>query len=82
MSKTQIPLRLPERTVDQLSELTDGGYSTNRTAAVVEAINLLHDWRVNGNAPTNVLMVVPSGKAQSIPICDKCKANINGLFEE
>lgn len=38
--------RLPERTKRQLSELVAGGYCTNDTAAVTEAVNSLYYHRV------------------------------------
>jgi len=43
---TPKPYRLPSRTVTQLRELVDGGYTTTETAAVVEAINLLWQTRL------------------------------------
>lgn len=44
--KTPKPFRLPERTLDQLRELVAGGYTTNETAAVTEAINTLYYHKV------------------------------------
>ena len=37
--KTPKPFRLPDRTLNQLSQLVSGGYCTNETAAVTEAVN-------------------------------------------
>lgn len=38
--------RLPERTRNQLAELTQGGYANDETAAVVEAVNYLYYHKV------------------------------------
>jgi hypothetical protein len=45
-TKTPKPFRLSDRTVSQIRELVDGGYSPNETAAVTEAINNLYYHRV------------------------------------
>jgi hypothetical protein len=51
--KTPKPFRLPERTINQLAELVAGGYSTNETAAVTEAVNYLYYHKVeSANAVT------------------------------
>ena len=44
--KTPKPFRLPDRTLTQLSELVAGGYCTNETAAVTEAVNYLYYHKV------------------------------------
>lgn len=45
-AKTPKPFRLSDRTVGQIRELVDGGYCTNDTAAVTEAVNSLYYHRV------------------------------------
>jgi len=45
--------RLPERTLSQIGELVAGGYCTNDTAAVTEAVNFLYYHKVEeANAVT------------------------------
>lgn len=44
--KTPKPFRLPDRTINQLAELVSGGYCTNETAAVTEAVNALYYHKV------------------------------------
>lgn len=46
MAKTPKPFRLPDRTIKQLASLVAGGYCTNETAAVTEAINALYYHKV------------------------------------
>lgn len=44
--RTPKPFRLPDRALNQLSELVAGGHCTNETAATVEAINALYYHKV------------------------------------
>jgi hypothetical protein len=46
MAKQQRNYRLPDRTLSQLSELVNGGYCNDETAAIVEAVNSLYYHRV------------------------------------
>lgn len=62
-SKTPKPFRLSDRTISQIDELVDGGYCTNDTAAVTEAINYLYYHRVEqANAVTLASRKVAEGE--------------------
>lgn len=46
MAKQQRNYRLPERTMQQLAKLVNGGYCNDETAAIVEGVNSLYYHRV------------------------------------
>lgn len=64
--RTPKPFRLPDRTLNQLSELVTGGHCTNETAATVEAINYLYYHKVE-SANTVTLASRKIAEAAAMP---------------